>query len=121
MPANFSGTQLVGTTLSPADNTVTWQVLLDPLSLDPDDPYGVATSFISETPSSSSPLPPLTPNTWSVPLIISCGPDGLLGLFEPNDPNAGNFGALAQPQADTTDPTGFNRNAMYDNITNHQQ
>jgi hypothetical protein len=52
-------------------------------------------------------------------LIVSCGTDGQLGLFEPNDPQ--NFGSLAQPQADTTDATKFNRNAMYDNITNHQQ
>ena len=101
------------------DGNIAWQALPDLLSVDPDDPFGVATSLISETPSASSPLPPLTPNTWSVPLIVSCGPDGQLGLFEPYDTQ--DFGSLAQPQADTTDPTGFNRNAMYDNLTNHQQ
>jgi prepilin-type N-terminal cleavage/methylation domain-containing protein len=120
-PAGFSPPQNVGTSIP--DNTVTWQVLLDPLSVDPDDPYSMVSnptlSLITETPSSSSPLPPLTPNTWSVPLIVSCGLDGQLGLYEPYD--TANFGSLAQPQADTTDPTGFNRSAMYDNITNHQQ
>jgi hypothetical protein len=115
------------------DGTVTWQIQLDPLSLDPDDPYGIATSppynntYISETPSASSPLPPLTPNTWSVPLIVSCGSDGQLGLglFEPNDPDPTHFGQLAQPMpppAGTSDLSIFFwRDAMYDNITNHQQ
>jgi prepilin-type N-terminal cleavage/methylation domain-containing protein len=127
-PASPFGTtaQVVGTTI--ADNTVAWQVLVDPLSLDPDDPFGIATSFISETPSASSALPPLTPNTWSVPLIVSCGTDGQLGLYEPSDTT--NFGMLAQPQLSPLnpnpphlpiDPSGFNRDPMYDNITNHQQ
>ena len=99
----FSGTQIVGTTIADPSpgGPLTWQVLLDPLSVDPDDPFSMVSNstnlLISETPSSSSPLPPITPNTWSVPLIISCGPDGLLGLYEPND--VPNFGSLAQPKA----------------------
>jgi type II secretory pathway pseudopilin PulG len=123
LPAAFTATPLpaAGTTI--ADGPITWQVLLDPLSVDPDDPFSMVsnptTLLITETPSSSSPLPPLTPNTWTVPLIISCGSDGLLGLFEPND--IANFGTLAQPQLSATDPSGFNRDPMYDNITNHQQ
>jgi type II secretory pathway pseudopilin PulG len=125
-PVAFSGSATVGTPI--ADGTVTWQAVLDPLSVDPDDPYGVAASLISESPSSGSALPPLTPNTWSVPLIISCGPDGILGLYEPFDTT--NFGTLAQPQLSPvvagtpptpTDPSGFNRDPMNDNITNHQQ
>ena len=127
-PASPFGTvaQVIGTTI--ADNTVAWQVLVDPLSLDPDDPFGIATSFISETPSASSPLPPLTPNTWSVPLIVSCGGAGCSPiLYEPYD--SANFGTLAQPQLSPvtaatphvpTDPSGFNRDPMLDNITNHQ-
>jgi prepilin-type N-terminal cleavage/methylation domain-containing protein len=117
-----AGSQIVGTTI--VDGTVTWQLLLDPLSIDPDDPYSIAATstaqpnWISETPPSSSPVPAITPNTWSVPLVVSCGTDGALGLFEPND--TANFGNLAQPRLDTTDSTQFNRNAMYDNITNHQ-
>ena len=65
-------------------------------------------------------MPPITPNTWSVPLIISCGSDGQLGLYEPYD--AANFGILARPELlQTGDPTYFNRAPMYDNISNHQQ
>ncbi len=110
---------VVGQTV--ADSNVAWQAIPDLLSIDPDDPFGVATSFISETPT-SSPLPPLTPNTWSVPLIVSCGADGQLGLFEPND--ATNFGTLAQPMpppAGVVESSPFWRDVMYDNITNHQQ
>jgi type II secretory pathway pseudopilin PulG len=110
--------------LVPDQSPLQWQALLDPLSVDPDDPFGVAAGFIGETASATTLFIPLTPNTWCVPLIVSCGSDGLLGLFEPvesADPaNPVNFGMLAQPQADTSDPTGFNRTAMYDNITNHQ-
>jgi hypothetical protein len=103
-------------------------VLLDPLSVDQDDPYGVAASAIGETASASTAIFPLTPNTWSVPLIVSCGTDGALGLYEPYD--TANFGTLAQPLLSPviagtppvpTDPSGFNRDPMYDNITNHQQ
>jgi prepilin-type N-terminal cleavage/methylation domain-containing protein len=111
---------VVGQTV--ADSNVAWQALPDLLSIDPDDPFGTATSLITETPSSSSPLPPLTPNTWSVPLIVSCGTDGHLGLFEPYDTT--NFGNLAQPMpppSGVTDASPFWRDAMYDNITNHQQ
>ena len=53
-----------------------------------------------------------TANTWHVPLIVSAGPDGELGLFEPNDTT--NFGILAQP-----DPNS--RNAIFDDITNLNQ
>jgi prepilin-type N-terminal cleavage/methylation domain-containing protein len=108
---------------SVTDGAVTWQILQDPLSIDPDDPYGVAAPLIGETNSGSTAIFPLTPNTWSVPLIVSCGTDGQLGLFEPND--TANFGSLAQPMPPpygTTDATGqFWRDAMTDNITNHQQ
>jgi len=59
-------------------------------------------------------------------LVVSCGTDGQLGLYEPYD--VANFGNLAQPQlcplntsGQLTDPSGFNRDPMTDNITNHQQ
>ena len=117
----------VGTNVT--DNTVQWQVLLDPLSVDPDDPYGIAAGpgAISESSSGTAPFfYPQTPNTWSVPLVVSCGTDGQLGLYEPYD--VANFGNLAQPQlcplntsGQLTDPSGFNRDPMTDNITNHQQ
>jgi len=97
------------------DGSVTWTASVDPLAIDSDDPNGLATpSLINE----SQPSMFHTWGTYHVPLIVSCGTDGALGLFEPYD--ATNFGTLAQPQFDTTDSTGFARNAMYDNITNHQ-
>ncbi len=118
----FTGTQIVGNSVTDGTSTpaLTWQVLIDPLSIDPDDPWGIATNYISESPSSSIPLPPITPNTWSVPLIISCGSDGQLGLYEPYD--AANFGILrgARAAADRRSDL-FHRAPMYDNISNHQQ
>jgi type II secretory pathway pseudopilin PulG len=121
-PVGTTITETVTGTATPA----TWQVQLDPLSIDPDDPFSMVsnsvTLLITETPSGSSPLPPITPNTWSVPLIVSCGADGVLGLFEPYDVQ--NFGSLAQPMAPPAgvhDVTPFWRDPMYDNITNHQQ
>lgn len=101
---------VVGTSF--LDGGVTWQAVLDPLSVDPDDPLGIAALVapIAE--------PFETPNTWSNPLIVSCGVDGLLGLYEPTD--TANLGNLAKPLLDATDPTGFQRSAMYDNISNHQ-
>jgi prepilin-type N-terminal cleavage/methylation domain-containing protein len=98
------------------DGPVAWQAALDPLAIDSDDPNGLATpTLINE----SSPSNFHTWGTYHVPLIVSCGTDAALGLYEPYDTT--NFGTLAQPQFDTTDPSGFARNAMYDNITNHQK
>jgi hypothetical protein len=95
------------------DGTVTWQAVLDPLTIDSDDPNGLASvTLVNES----------TFHTWAtyhVPLIVSCGTDGTLGLYEPYDTTY--YGTRAQPQFDTTDSSGFARNAMYDNITNHQQ
>jgi hypothetical protein len=118
-PTSVGGTVLDGT----VGTQISWQAIQDPLSIDTDDPYGVAASAIGETASASTGISPLTPNTWSVPLIVSCGVDGQLGLYEPYD--TANFGSLAQPVPrpfGTTEATGqFWRDVMNDNITNHQQ
>ena len=101
-----------------SDGPVAWQAALDPLAIDSDDPNGLATpTLINE----SSPSKFHTWGTYHVPLMVSCGTDGLLGLYEPYDTT--NFGTLAQPAFvnTTTDPSGFARDAMYDNITNHQK
>jgi prepilin-type N-terminal cleavage/methylation domain-containing protein len=104
---------VVGSTTS--DGQLTWQALIDPLSVDPDDPLGLVISAISE--------PLETPNTWNTHLIVSSGNDtDTFGLFEPND--AANFGTLGQPKrkpAGVTDATLYWRDALYGNITNHQQ
>ena len=98
------------------DGGVTWTAVLDPLAIDGDDPNGlVSSNFVNE----SSPQYYHTWATYHIPLIVSCGTDGLLGLFEPYD--TANFGSLAQPQFDSTDSTGLARSAMFDNITNHQK
>jgi len=98
------------------DGGVTWQAVLDPLAVDGDDPNGlVSSNFVNET----GPQYYHTWATYHIPLIVSCGTDGLLGLFEPYDTT--NFGTLAQPQFDPTDTTGLARSAMYDNLTNHQK
>ena len=50
-----------------------------------------------------------TPETWSLPLVISLGADGISGLYEPTDKT--NFGHLAQPnEAELA--------GMLDNISN---
>lgn len=110
---NFGSVTAQGQTVPDGSNLV-WTSVLDPLTIDSDDPNGIDSTgmYINET----------TFHTWStyhVPLIVSCGTDGTLGLYEPFD--ATNFGTLAQPQFDSTDSSGFARNALYDNITNHQQ
>jgi hypothetical protein len=92
------------------DGNVTWTPVLDPLGIDSDDPNGLANAtVVNES----------TFHTWStyhVTLIVSCGTDGLLGLYEPYDTT--NFGTLAQPQYVNN---AFDLNDMYDNITNHQK
>jgi prepilin-type N-terminal cleavage/methylation domain-containing protein len=97
-----------------ADGGVTWTAVLDPLAVDGDDPNGLASSnFINESGAQYY-------HTWAtyhIPLIVSCGTDGLLGLFEPYD--ATNFGTLAQPQFATGG--GLDLADMYDNLTNHQK
>jgi prepilin-type N-terminal cleavage/methylation domain-containing protein len=100
------------------DATVAWTASLDPLAIDSDDPNGLATSSLINE---SSPSNFHTWGTYHVPLIVSCGTDGVLGLYEPYDTT--NFGTLAQPTFanTTTDPSGFARDALYDNITNHQK
>jgi prepilin-type N-terminal cleavage/methylation domain-containing protein len=96
------------------DGNVTWQSLLDPLSVDPDDPLGLVPSGVI-TESTFS-----TPNTWCTPLIVASANDSdTLGLLEPYD--TGHLGNLAMPLSDSTDATTFNRTAMYGNLTNHQQ
>jgi prepilin-type N-terminal cleavage/methylation domain-containing protein len=104
---------------------VIWQALLDPLSVDPDDPLGMITpGLITE--------PYETPNTWNSPLIVATATDldtgdpkstgFMFGLYEPYD--AANFGTLAQPQPPqngATDPSHYWRDALYTLITNHQQ
>jgi len=94
----------------------------DPLSVDPDDPQS---RIEHENARSGSLLITLfntsaiyntgeyaTAGTFWLPLIVSAGEDGVLGLYEPHD--EANCGVLAQRIVGATD-------GVYDNITNHNQ
>lgn len=82
----------------------------DPLAKDPDDPVGKAVTL---TPSGIENFEHTyhTPNTWSTPIIISAGADGILGLYEPVDED--NHGFLAQPNYAELD-------GLFDNVTNRR-
>lgn len=62
-----------------------------------------------------------TPDTYSIPLIVSPGSDGKLpsglGLYEPND--IANFGHLAQPLPEVLTNPGAS--SLNDNLTNRQK
>ena len=62
-----------------------------------------------------------TPDTYSLPLIVSAGLDGTtpagLGLYEPYDTT--NFGNLAQPLPAALANPGAS--ALNDNLTNRQK
>ena len=61
-----------------------------------------------------------TPDTFHAPLLVSAGPDGVLGLREPNenDPTSGVFGNLAQ-YADTTTFSPFPSSNVIDSLTDN--
>ncbi|MEX2287657.1 MAG: type II secretion system protein [Planctomycetaceae bacterium] len=61
-----------------------------------------------------------TADTYHAPLVVSAGPDGFLGLYEPND--VPNFGHLAAPLLDPEgDPNLTALEEADDNITNLNQ
>ncbi len=111
----------------------------DLLFVDPDDPVGLLYSFIEDPQYKGMGIDLTrefneekyhTPDTYHVPLIVSAGPDGYLGLREPTESNAsqGIFGNLAQyagtfapnfstgptPSAEVTDQ-------LMDNITSRNR
>ena len=102
----------------------------DPLTVDPDDPLGrIATEntrtgglmtgifnnsanyFYDST--LAMPCEYAVMSTFSMPLVVSAGEDGILGIHEPSD--VPNNGILAQP---TSLPVV---EGIYDNISNHNQ
>ena len=89
----------------------------DALTEDPDDRLGLLKREIDRLLANNIDVTAMvneqnwhTLDTYHVPLIVSMGPDGMLGLLEPYD--ATNFGTLAQP----IDITAID--ALTDNITN---
>ncbi len=111
----------------------------DMLFVDPDDPVGLLYSFIEDPQyigmgidlkQEFSESKYHTPDTYHVPLIVSAGLDGELGLREPNDTNAaaGVFGNLAQYAGTfapgfSTGPTPSSTvtNQLLDNITSRNR
>jgi prepilin-type N-terminal cleavage/methylation domain-containing protein len=102
-----------------------WQALIDPLSVDPDDPLGLITPGTFAEPYE-------TPNTWNTPLIVSTATDSdngdpkqtgfMFGLYEPYDTaHLGNLAWPESPQMGAQDQSGYWRDALYKLITNHQQ
>lgn len=78
------------------DNGVTnaWKAALNPLATDPENPQGIdLDNWYHDA------------NTWHAPMVVSAGPDGVLGIQEPDTTD----GRFAQPIS--PDPT-------FDNITN---
>lgn len=113
----------------------------DPLSEDPDDPYGLISTEIKRlftfgidvTPTYTELLYP-TLDTYHTPLVVSSGADGELGLYEPTaaGPGMTNMGILAQPihgsggaydfGASALTPNGTQvLAALADNITNRNR
>jgi prepilin-type N-terminal cleavage/methylation domain-containing protein len=79
----------------------------DMLLVDPDDPVGLLYSFLENPEYRSMGIATMnefneskyhTPDTYHTPLVVSSGPDQLLGLREPFETNAANgiYGNLAQ-------------------------
>jgi type II secretory pathway pseudopilin PulG len=84
----------------------------DPLAQDPDDPLGtIPASLRNPVDVENFEHNYHTPDTWWTPLIVSMGPDGELGLFEPVDSD--NHGHLAQPDFSKIE-------AILDNLTNRK-
>lgn len=85
-----------------------------PLNQDPHDPTGLLFSFAGNAQVVAfNPTPPTNPiyhdpNTFFAPLIVSAGPDELLGLGEPNAAGRARLGVIN------------NFNEAMDNITNRQ-
>lgn len=99
-------------------NQVDWNDYTSPLNIDPDDPIGEFDAFflrkngsLNEENSMEAQFHAV--NTYHTPLIVSAGPDGLPGLYEPNDTSAPNnrrrLGVIS------------NLSEVYDNLTNLQR
>ena len=121
----IAGMLISGLAPKPAFPATQW----DPLSEDPDDPYGLITtemkrliaSGITATASFNETSYP-TLDTYHTPLVVSVGADGDLGLYEPYAGTASgasgvgvldtNLGILAQPIHGPGGPYDFGTTAL---------
>lgn len=107
----------------------------DLMLVDPDDPVGILYTFIEDPryinlgitlTNEYNEAKYHTPDTFHVPLIVSAGEDGVLGLREPTDvdPLTGVFGNLAQYAGTTASsplPSEAVFNDLVDNITSRNR
>ncbi|MCP4786625.1 MAG: type II secretion system protein [Fuerstiella sp.] len=110
----------------------------DLMLVDPDDPVGILYTFIEDPKYKDMGIDLTrefneakyhTPDTYHAPLIVSAGPDELLGLREPTetDPSKGIFGNLAQyagtftPGFGITLPSDEIVEQLFDNVTNRNR
>jgi len=106
----------------------------DMLLIDPDDPVGLLYSELERLNGANG--APLfasefneakyhTPETYHTPLIVSAGPDGLTGLWEPNDTDGvqrfGNLAQLEGTSVSSPPPTPAVLEKLQDNITNRNR
>jgi len=126
---SVAGLLIAGLAPQPAFPAMQW----DPLSEDPDDPYGLITTELKRLIATGVPayvtyaagynenLYP-TLDTYHTPLVVSAGADGELGLFEPFEGTASgasgagvldtNLGILAQPIHGSGGPYDFGASAL---------
>lgn len=107
----------------------------DMMLVDPDDPVGILYTFIEDPFYKDMGIDLTvefneanyhTPDTYHAPLIVSAGPDELLGLREPNttDAPSGIYGNLAQYAGTTVTaplPSSSVVEMLFDNITNRNR
>lgn len=99
-------------------NQVDWNDYTSPLNIDPDDPIGEFDAFflrkngsLNEENFMESAFHAV--NTYHTPLLVSAGPDGQLGMYEPNDAGGTNSRHRLGVITNVAD--------VYDNLTNLQR
>lgn len=136
----IGATTVESTTFAPVDRTyagVLWSGLpaaptvageLDPLSRDPDDPTGQLRRFVSTSTAAMTVVQNQfsTPNTYHAFLIVSAGPDAVLGLEEPFSPTTINatspaLGATQGRLGALTSYSAIELNPINDNLTNRKR
>lgn len=107
----------------------------DLMLVDPDDPVGILYTLLENDYYKNQNLDLTlvyneaefhTPDTYHTPLVVSAGPDEMLGLREPNRTDAasgifGNLGQYAGTTVSSPQPAPDVREALFDNVTNRNR
>lgn len=120
--------------LPPSPSAIGSATQRDMMLVDPDDPVGILYTFLEDPYYKNLGIDLTleyneglyhTPDTYHVPLIVSCGPDERLGLYEPNNTVIGTYyGNLAQYAGTTVTaplPSTTVVDHLFDNITNRNR